>query len=64
MSQTQLVKSAINIFIVVAVSISLFQELSNLNAKTAKPTSNSDVNTNTESTYQESTNNVESLPKV
>ena len=64
MNQTQLVKSAINIFIVVAVSISLFQELSNLNAKTAKPASNSDVNTNTESTYQESTNNVESLPKV
>lgn len=56
MNQTQLVKSAINIFIVVAVSISLFQELSNLNAKTAKPASNSDPNV--ESTYQEHTNNV------
>ena len=56
MNQTQLFKSAINIFIVVAVSISLFQELSNLNAKTIKPANNSDPNV--EPIYQEGTKSV------
>ncbi len=37
MNQTQTIRTAINIFILVAVGVSLFQELANINNKQAVP---------------------------